>query len=882
MGGEVILVAVDASIEISNDYALNWALQNVIKAEDILILLAVLPSCGSPTPTLSQRLHSLSCYFLACGSGHIEGRRTFDQVGQSKRVISRKINYVYANKMQKLWLANNLMQVHFEVKVIVDAGLGSVATKAKELKASWVILDRFLNKEVAQCIKQLNCNVVLMDHAIPRILKTVNPLAGENLNTGRSQSKATETDMIHVIPNILDYGSATTPSTSDIRSSTLGTNSFSLPSTEKEYHRKTNPCTINDSHSFLHLNSEYFSEDFKYLEDNPSPLDNKYVHLNKILSGGIDELNHKSATSPLQEEAENCNDILRTKISERKHNFERTDILTRRLTDSPGKWHGPNSTIQPKRSTTRRDSMTSYKHESLSSLSFATSDSNSMAMSLSIKNHSALCSICKHKIPIFRSVPRRFTYREIENATGRFSDSYMMADGGYSCVYRGELPDGQVIAVKQYKKLKSFSASEFCLEVEKLSCAQHRNLLILMGYCIDTEWLLIYEFACNGSLDKHLYGTETNQVMAWHDRMKVAVGTARGLRYLHEDCRAGCIVHGDLRPSNILLTHDFEPMIGDFGLARWQINPQLAKESTHLIGTVGYLSPEYIQTGQVSEKVDVYAFGVILLELLSGFNAREFSGKTGKQSLSEWSNTMLEKNKPNELIDSRLNNNYVEKEAESMMHAAYLCVSPHPAQRPRMSQVLKILEGDIPIDGASMYRSSKISDNGSVGSIKRTKDHRKLSQSNKTNLHEWERCATIPAFGNWDFANELPITRYFECARHTGLPRYSSSSAEIACANHHRHHLPLRNHHKQEKRNKERRCQHVNDSKGNAYDVREHTKKPIRVSKQQQQNDTVAPLPKPVVDEDLYKIPPELLHAANKRKKMLGFISKCLVCDEQC
>lgn len=203
--------------------------------------------------------------------------------------------------------------------------------------------------------------------------------------------------------------------------------------------------------------------------------------------------------------------------AERKHYFERTDkvpTLARRLTDSSCMWKGPDSPIQPKILITRRDSMTSSnKHESKPSPSSATADRNSMvrkAISLSITSPPAPpahCSICKkQKTPIFRNVPRKFTYREIKKATDGFSDTNFMTEGGYGCLYRGKLPDGQVIAVKLFKKLKAVAASEFCFEVETLSCLQHRNLVMLVGYCIDTEWLLIYEFACNGSLDKHLYG----------------------------------------------------------------------------------------------------------------------------------------------------------------------------------------------------------------------------------------------------------------------------------------------------------------------------------------------------------------------------------------
>lgn len=131
------------------------------------------------------------------------------------------------------------------------------------------------------------------------------------------------------------------------------------------------------------------------------------------------------------------------------------------------------------------------------------------AMPLSIKHPPTsppLCSICKHKAPIFGKATRKFSYREIESATDGFSRDNLLADGGSGSVYKGILSDGQVVAVKQYKAFSAQGASEFCSEVEILSCAQHRNLVMLVGYCIEREWLLIYEFACNGSLDKHLYG----------------------------------------------------------------------------------------------------------------------------------------------------------------------------------------------------------------------------------------------------------------------------------------------------------------------------------------------------------------------------------------
>lgn len=310
-----------------------------------------------------------------------------------------------------------------------------------------------------------------------------------------------------------------------------------------------------------------------------------------------------------------------------------------------------------------------------------------------------LCSICQHKAPVFGKPPRWFSYSELERATSGFSQANFLAEGGFGSVHRGILPDGQAVAVKQHKLASSQGDLEFCSEVEVLSCAQHRNVVMLIGYCIeDKRRLLVYEYVCNGSLDSHLYG-RGRETLEWTARQKIAIGAARGLRYLHEECRVGCIVHRDMRPNNILLTHDFEPMVGDFGLARWQPDGDLAVE-TRVIGTFGYLAPEYAQSGQITEKADVYSFGVVLVELVTGRKAVDINRPRGEQCLTEWARPLLEEHAIHELVDPRLGNRYSEYEVYCMLHAASLCIRRDPHQRPRMSQVLRILEGDVVIDSS--------------------------------------------------------------------------------------------------------------------------------------------------------------------------------------
>ncbi|KAF2559960.1 hypothetical protein F2Q68_00017813 [Brassica cretica] len=309
-----------------------------------------------------------------------------------------------------------------------------------------------------------------------------------------------------------------------------------------------------------------------------------------------------------------------------------------------------------------------------------------------------LCSICQHKAPVFGKPPRLFSYAELELATGGFSQANFLAEGGYGSVHRGVLPEGQVVAVKQHKLASSQGDVEFCSEVEVLSCAQHRNVVMLIGFCIeDRRRLLVYEYICNGSLDSHLYGRQ-RETLEWPARQKIAVGAARGLRYLHEECRVGCIVHRDMRPNNILITHDNEPLVGDFGLARWQPDGELGVE-TRVIGTFGYLAPEYAQSGQITEKADVYSFGVVLVELVTGRKAIDITMPKGQQCLTEWARPLLEEYAVEELIDPKLGDCFVESEVICMLHAASLCIRRDPHLRPRMSQVLRILEGDMIMDG---------------------------------------------------------------------------------------------------------------------------------------------------------------------------------------
>ncbi|KAL1543755.1 non-specific serine/threonine protein kinase [Salvia divinorum] len=287
----------------------------------------------------------------------------------------------------------------------------------------------------------------------------------------------------------------------------------------------------------------------------------------------------------------------------------------------------------------------------------------------------------------------RYSYPEIQLATNNFSPDNLLGEGGYGFVYKGELKDGQRIAAKVRKESSTQGFSEFHSEIFVLNFARHKNIVMLLGYCCKENLnILVYEYICNKSLEWHLFDN-TNKVLEWNQRHAIAIGTAKGLRFLHEECRGSPIVHRDMRPSNILLTCDFVPMLGDFGLARWKTDE--GEIQTRILGTLGYLAPEYAENGIVSVRTDVYSFGVVLIQLISGRKAVDSKKEDQQPSLRQWALPLIERLALHELIDPRLGETYNTYELYSMAKTAYLCLQTEPERRPSMADVLHLLEGEI-------------------------------------------------------------------------------------------------------------------------------------------------------------------------------------------
>ncbi|GJM96339.1 hypothetical protein PR202_ga13163 [Eleusine coracana subsp. coracana] len=292
---------------------------------------------------------------------------------------------------------------------------------------------------------------------------------------------------------------------------------------------------------------------------------------------------------------------------------------------------------------------------------------------------------------------KRFAWRELQLATESFSEKNVLGQGGFGKVYKGALPDGTKIAVKRLTDYDSPGGeAAFLREVELISVAVHRNLLRLIGFCTtQTERLLVYPFMQNLSVAYRLREFKPGEpILDWSARKRVAIGTARGLEYLHEHCNPK-IIHRDVKAANVLLDEDFEPVVGDFGLAKL-VDVQKTSVTTQVRGTMGHIAPEYLSTGKSSERTDVFGYGIMLLELVTGQRAIDFSRLEEEDDvlLLDHVKKLQREGHLNAIVDRNLNGNYNGQEVEMMIQIALLCTQASPEDRPSMSEVVRMLEGE--------------------------------------------------------------------------------------------------------------------------------------------------------------------------------------------
>ncbi|XP_054776911.1 cysteine-rich receptor-like protein kinase 44 [Prosopis cineraria] len=286
----------------------------------------------------------------------------------------------------------------------------------------------------------------------------------------------------------------------------------------------------------------------------------------------------------------------------------------------------------------------------------------------------------------------QFSFATIEAATNHFSQLNKIGKGGFGEVYKGVLPDKREIAVKKLSSKSKQGVAEFKNEISLIAKLQHRNLVALFGFCLqEEEKMLVYEYVPNKSLDYFLFDSDPKRRMLnWFERFKIIGGIARGILYLHEHSRLK-VIHRDLKPSNVLLDDNMNPKISDFGLARIVAIDQDQGSTNRIVGTYGYMSPEYAMHGQFSEKSDVYGFGVIILEIISAKrNARSPKSKIFEdlpsQAWRQWRN-----HTPLAIMDSNLKESYSHTEVIKCLQIGLLCVQADPDDRPTMATVLSYL-----------------------------------------------------------------------------------------------------------------------------------------------------------------------------------------------
>ncbi|BAF13349.1 proline-rich receptor-like protein kinase PERK4 [Oryza sativa Japonica Group] len=301
-----------------------------------------------------------------------------------------------------------------------------------------------------------------------------------------------------------------------------------------------------------------------------------------------------------------------------------------------------------------------------------------------------------------------FTYEQLAAATGGFAEENLVGQGGFGYVHKGVLAGGKAVAVKQLKSGSGQGEREFQAEVDIISRVHHRHLVSLVGYCIaGARRVLVYEFVPNKTLEFHLHGKGL-PVMPWPTRLRIALGSAKGLAYLHEDCHPR-IIHRDIKSANILLDNNFEAKVADFGLAKLTSDNN-THVSTRVMGTFGYLAPEYASSGKLTEKSDVFSYGVMLLELVTGRRPIDAGAADHPwpasfmedDSLVEWARPAMARALADGdyggVADPRLEGSYDAVEMARVVASAAASVRHSAKKRPKMSQIVRALEGDMSLE----------------------------------------------------------------------------------------------------------------------------------------------------------------------------------------
>ncbi|KAJ8541113.1 hypothetical protein K7X08_001929 [Anisodus acutangulus] len=287
-----------------------------------------------------------------------------------------------------------------------------------------------------------------------------------------------------------------------------------------------------------------------------------------------------------------------------------------------------------------------------------------------------------------------YMLRELEVATNYFADENVIGEGGYGIVYRGVMEDNSRVAVKNLLNNRGQAEREFKVEVEAIGRVRHKNLVRLLGYCAEAAHrMLVYEYVDNGNLEQWIHGdVGPCSPLTWEIRMNIILGTAKGLTYLHEGLEPK-VVHRDIKSSNILLDKQWSPKVSDFGLAKL-LGAEKSYITTRVMGTFGYVAPEYASTGMLNERSDVYSFGILIMEIITGRNPVDYSRPPGEVTMVDWLKIMVSNRNAEGVLDPKLPEKPSSRALKRVLLVALRCVDPNAQKRPKMGHVVHMLEAD--------------------------------------------------------------------------------------------------------------------------------------------------------------------------------------------
>ncbi|XVF00129.1 hypothetical protein REPUB_Repub03eG0258400 [Reevesia pubescens] len=632
----VVVVIQDASRELSLS-TIKWPLLGLsLKSGDKLILLGILHQVNNPSTLSFMRAGKLLGYRIKVDPSSM--------FGTNKKIIAEELEekieeYQKNAEIVKISEMCEKEQIEFRIEMRAGSPLKLVASKtAKRLHATWVVLDRHMKNDQKYFVENLSCNIARLKKD-----NNIEELRGPNVRDSYKppalrRSNVTYAEMIPAI------------SPSEVQSPRKSRSVQSRGSVKEqggegngEHPWHSNRKSISHSVSASsHLSNRASTSGINESKSSSSHFhDEEYTTTTGPETGG-------EPSPPSINESGDQKDILSPEENQKQHNHN-------------DGWMGGNPGDQV--------------------------------------FENSICLMCKNRRPRVGWM-RDFTYAELQAATEGFNAKNFLSEGGFGSVYRGEI-NGMKIAVKQHKFNASLQGEkEFKSEVQVLRKARHENLVMLVGSCSEgNHRLLVYEFVCNGSLDLHL-SKHTRRPLSWEKRVKIALGAARGLKYLHDNN----IVHRDMRPNNILVTHEFETLLGDFGLARTQHedSDQSSETITRVVGTLGYLAPEYAECGKVSTKTDVYSFGVVLLQLITGMKTTD--KRLGGKSLVGWARPLLKDRNYPDLIDPRIVESHDVHQLFWMVRVAEKCLAKDPQKRLSMDKVVYALNYITDVDNFCRIR----------------------------------------------------------------------------------------------------------------------------------------------------------------------------------